>query len=99
MAQKNGIVLKRVSVKRGVRVIFFFREGCFSAKVRVKVDTNPNPKTACLKKKIDPASAPTPAMRFTDTLLTKAYLDDLNSSSETEAEKKKQTKQERYIRV
>ena len=57
------------------------------AKIRVRVDTNPNPKTACFKKKIDPTSAPTPALLFTDTLLTKAYLDDLNSSSEIEAEK------------
>ena len=30
-----------VSVKRGIEVYFFFKECCF--RVRVKVDTNPNP--------------------------------------------------------
>ena len=48
-SKKNEIILKRVSVKRGLRVIFFFREVCFSAKVRVRVDTKPNPKTACIR--------------------------------------------------
>ena len=93
--KKKEIILKKLSVKPGigvgseVGVISFLREGCFRAKIRVRVDTNPNPTTACFKKKIYTTSAPTPALRFTDTLLTKAYLDDLN----------KQTKQGRYIRV
>lgn len=41
-SKKNEIILKRVSVKRGVRVIFFFREGCFSAKIRLGLTALPH---------------------------------------------------------
>ena len=40
-SKKNEIFLKRVSVKRGVRVIIFFREGCFSAKIRLGLTLTP----------------------------------------------------------
>ena len=43
------------------RVKLFFKECCFRVRVRVRVDTNPNPKTAFSKKEIDHGRALNPA--------------------------------------
>ena len=53
-----------MSVERGagagVGVYLIFKECCFRVTVRVRVDTNPNPKTLFFKKKkeIDPDLGP-----------------------------------------
>ena len=50
-SKKNEIILKRVSVKHGVRVIIFFREGCFSAKIRLGLTPTPTLKQHALKRR------------------------------------------------
>ena len=56
--------------------LFFLEKDVLGLRLELGLTLTATLKQHGLKKKIDPTSAPTPALRFTNTLLKKVYLDD-----------------------